>query len=52
MRVIDVARRLGVSTDWLRRLEREKRIPLARRDINGHRRYTEKDVARLRKILF
>jgi len=51
MRVIEVARQLGVSTDWIRRLERAGRIPPATRDSNGHRRYGQADVERLRAIL-
>ena len=52
MRVTEVARQLGVSADWLRRLEREGRIPAALRDLNGCRRYSELDVERLRSVLF
>ncbi len=52
MRVIDVARELGFSADWIRRLEREGRIPPARRDFNGHRRYSPEDVRKLRELLF
>lgn len=52
MRIIDVAQQLGISADWLRRLERKGRIPPAKRDINGHRRYTEEDVKRLRAVIF
>lgn len=51
MRVIDVARELGLSTDWIRRLEREGRIPPARRDCNNHRRYRREDLERLRELL-
>jgi DNA-binding transcriptional MerR regulator len=52
MRIAQVARVIGISPDWLRRLEREGRIPQPRRDRNGHRRFTEKEVNRLREILF
>ena len=52
MRVIDVARELGLSADWIRRLERDGRIPPAQRDVNGHRRYTDTDVERLRELIF
>jgi len=52
MRVNDVAKVLGISTDWLRRLERSGRIPPATRDINGHRRFTVEDVERIRQILY
>lgn len=52
MRVADVARELGFSPDWIRRMEREGRIPPAPRDLNNHRRYRPKDVKRLRELLF
>ncbi len=52
MRVAEVARRLGVSPDWIRRLERQGRIPPPRRDLNGTRRYTLDDLERLEKLLF
>ncbi len=52
MRVSDVARAIGVSSDWLRRLEQQGRIPPAPRDLNGHRRYGPEDVKRLRELLF
>ena len=52
MRVANVAKELGVSRDWLRRLERLGRIPAVARDPNGHRRYTPTDVARLRALIF
>jgi len=52
MRVSDVARELGVSADWLRRLERQGRLIPARRDVNGYRRYTTRDVSRVRAVLF
>lgn len=52
MRTIDLARELGVSSDWIRRLERLKKIPPAPRDLNGHRRYTHDDLAKIRQLLF
>jgi DNA-binding transcriptional MerR regulator len=52
MRVTMVAKQLGVSADWLRRLERLGRIPRALRDMNGYRRYLQADVERLRQIIF
>lgn len=52
MRVIDAARELGVSAEWLRRLEREGRIPAARRDLNGYRRYTPEDIEYIQRALF
>ena len=51
MRVKQMAELLGISADWLRRLEREGRLPRATRDRNGHRRYGEADVIRLRALV-
>jgi DNA-binding transcriptional MerR regulator len=45
----EAARRLGCTPKHLRTLEREGRIPLARRDYNG-RVYTEFDIALLRAL--
>ncbi len=45
----EAARRLGVSPKHLRVLEREGRIPPARRDYNG-RIYTPFDIALLRSM--
>jgi DNA-binding transcriptional MerR regulator len=45
----EAAQRLGVTPKHLRLLEREGRIPLARRDYNG-RIYTEFDIAVLRSM--
>ena len=45
----EAAQRLGVTPKHLRLLEREGRIPLARRDYNG-RIYTEFDIALLRSM--
>jgi MerR family regulatory protein len=45
----EAARRLGVTPKHLRFLEREGRIPQARRDFNG-RIYTEFDIALLRSM--
>ncbi|MBI4636282.1 MAG: MerR family DNA-binding transcriptional regulator [Candidatus Rokubacteria bacterium] len=52
MTVREVARRLGVSGEWLRRLEREGRVPRATRDLNGYRRYSEEDILALRRVLY
>jgi DNA-binding transcriptional MerR regulator len=52
MRVRELAKHLGVSGDWIRKLERLGRIPAATRDQNGHRRYSLDDVARVRAALF
>jgi MerR HTH family regulatory protein len=51
MRVSEVARALLISPTFLRRLERSGRIPPARRDLNGHRRYTDEDLDRLRRLI-
>ncbi len=45
----EFADRLGVSSEHLRALERQGRIPPARRDFNG-RIYTEFDIALLRSM--
>ena len=45
----EAAQRLGVTPKHLRLLEREGRIPPARRDYNG-RIYTEFDIALLRSM--
>jgi DNA-binding transcriptional MerR regulator len=52
VRVIDASRQLGVSADWLRRLERKGIIPRPPRDRNGYRRYTPELVNEIRSILF
>ena len=52
MRCVDVARELGFSADWLRRAERDGKIPPVQRDLNGHRRYSPEDVKRLRELLY
>jgi DNA-binding transcriptional MerR regulator len=52
MRIAEFARRVGLSPDSVRRLERRGVISAARRDWVGHRRFTEDDVASVRKVLF
>ena len=49
--VSKAARELGCSERWLREAEKEGRIPKARRDLNGWRVYTAKDIAKLRELL-
>ena len=51
MRIAHLCRRLEISIDWLKQLERTGIVPPARRDLNGHRRYDEKDLERLRELL-
>jgi DNA-binding transcriptional MerR regulator len=45
----EAARRIGCTPEHLRTLEREGRIPPARRDFNG-RIYSEFDIALLRSM--
>jgi DNA-binding transcriptional MerR regulator len=49
LHISEAARQLGVTPKHLRLLEREGRIPPARRDYNG-RIYTEFDIALLRSM--
>jgi DNA-binding transcriptional MerR regulator len=48
--ITKAAQRLGVSAQHLRQLERQGRIPPARRDEFGARRYTQFDIELLRAI--
>lgn len=52
MRASEAAKALGISADWLRRLERAGRIPPLPRDLNGHRRLSPEDLERLRVLLY
>ena len=52
MRIKEAAQRLGVCIDWIRKLERDGRIPPVQRDLNGHRRYSEEDLDEVRRILY
>jgi DNA-binding transcriptional MerR regulator len=47
--ISEAARRLGVSSQYLRLLEWQDRIPSARRDYNG-RIYSEFDIALLKSL--
>jgi DNA-binding transcriptional MerR regulator len=49
IRISQVAEELGVSSQYLRMLEWEGRIPPARRDFNG-RLYSEFDIALLKSM--
>jgi DNA-binding transcriptional MerR regulator len=51
MRITEAARRLEISADWLRRLERVGRLPTPTRDYNGHRRYSAEDLDAIRAVL-
>ena len=52
MKIGEVARELGVSVDWLRRAEKEGRIPRARRQLSGWRVYSKEDVEKVKRLLF
>lgn len=45
------AQMLGISKQTLVRWEREKKVPLAKRDYLNHRAYTEKDIIKIREII-
>jgi DNA-binding transcriptional MerR regulator len=47
-RISEAARELGISAEWLRVGEKRGYFPLALRDRNGHRYYTEEDIERMR----
>jgi DNA-binding transcriptional MerR regulator len=51
MKPAEVGRLLGRTADWLRRLERQGRIPAAKRDFSGFRYYDPEDVAHILEIL-
>jgi DNA-binding transcriptional MerR regulator len=46
--ISEAARKLGLSTDWLRQGEKRGSLPPAQRDRNGYRYYTAEDLERLR----
>ncbi len=47
-RISEAAHELGISAEWLRVGEKRGYFPLALRDRNGHRYYTEDDIERMR----
>ena len=47
-RISEAARELGISAEWLRVGEKRGYFPLALRDRNGHRYYTQDDIERMR----
>jgi DNA-binding transcriptional MerR regulator len=47
-RISEAARELGISAEWLRVGEKRGYFPLALRDRNSHRYYTEDDIERMR----
>jgi len=51
IRVSEAARQLGRSERWLRESERKRKIPRARRDLNGWRVYTREDIEQLKAML-
>ncbi|WP_447600248.1 MerR family transcriptional regulator [Nitrospira sp. Nam80] len=51
MRIGQVAKVLGVSKDLLRKFE-QRGLIADHRDLNGHRRYTDEDLAAIRRVLF
>jgi DNA-binding transcriptional MerR regulator len=46
--ISEAARELALSAEWLREGEKRGVLPLARRDRNGYRYYTQADIERLR----
>ncbi len=50
LQISETAKRLGVSAHYLRVLERDGRIPPARRSSFGGRIYTPSDIAMLRSM--
>ena len=48
--ITQTAEELGVTPSWLRFGERLEAMPLARRDSNGWRFYTQEDIKRLRQL--
>ena len=51
MRIGEAARRLEIHADTLRRLERRGMFT-ASRDWRGHRRFSERDVQEIQRLLF
>lgn len=52
MRIRAAAQAVGISPDFLRRLERDGQVPPAARDVNGHRRYSPEDLEAVRRAVF
>jgi DNA-binding transcriptional MerR regulator len=50
--ISEAARELSLSAEWLREGEKRGVLPLARRDRNGYRYYTQADIERLRNRKF
>ena len=51
MKVSEASRKIGCSERWLREAEAKGKIPLARRDLNGWRVYTDADVETIKSLL-
>ena len=49
--VSQAAREIGRSERWLRKAEAEKRIPEAKRDLNGWRVYTQEELEVIKRLL-
>ena len=45
------AHELDCSERWLRETEKKGKIPVARRDLNGWRIYTEEDIEHIKALL-
>ena len=46
--ISEAARELELSAEWLRQGEKRGSLPVAKRDRNGCRYYTDQDIERLR----
>lgn len=52
MRIREAAKELKIGISTLRRLESEGVLKAPVRDLNGHRRYSQKDVEEMRRVLY
>ena len=50
MLISELAEKVGLNPQTIRRLERKGAIPAAKRDLNGWRHYSADTVAKLRKL--
>ena len=51
MRIGEAAHQVGISPTTLKRLE-QRGLICVRKDRNGQRRYTEDDIARIRRLYY
>jgi len=51
LKVSEVARLIGRTERWLRKVEKTGKIPRARRDLNNWRTYTEEDVETIKQLI-